>query len=134
MAASVDLRCYGLSSGRSDNAISLHFPDLGDYRDEWDIAGLPWDAATPLPPGTNHPDVLDTKLIDAISNRVLPVSLHIAPAARNAALTFLYLYMSLAHDEAHRPALHFTARSTLPVGAGLGSSASFSTCYVYDAT
>lgn len=28
----------------------------------------------------------------------------------------------------YRPAIHFSARGTLPVGAGLGSSASFSTC------
>lgn len=102
--------------------------DLGDYRGEWDISTLPWDAATPLPPGTNHPDVLDAKLIDAIGSRVLPDSTHIDPSARAAALTFLYLYMSLAHDENRRPALHFMARSTLPVGAGLGSSASFSAC------
>lgn len=124
----MDLRCYGLSSARSDNKISVHFSDLGDYRGEWAIENLPWDAATSIPPGENHPDGLDAKLIEAISDRVLPASLHTIPAARVAALTFLYLYMSLAHDESHRPALHFTARSTLPVGAGLGSSASFSTC------
>ena len=41
-------------------------------------------------------------------------------------MTFLYLYMTLAGEA--RPALHFSARGTLPVGAGLGSSASFSTC------
>lgn len=102
--------------------------DLGDYRGEWDIDSLPWDAATPVPPGSNHPDVLDQKLMDALSERAVPLSSHDVPAARNAALTFLYLYMSLCHDPSTRPALHFSARSTLPVGAGLGSSASFSSC------
>lgn len=124
----MDLRCYGLTTPRYDNKVSVHFSDLGDFRHEWDIDSLPWDAATPIPPGANHPETLDSKLIDAISTRALPESVHILPAARNAALTFLYLYMSLAHSPNSRPAIHFAARSTLPVGAGLGSSASFSTC------
>ena len=106
----------------------MHFVDLGDFRHEWDIDELPWDAASPIPPGANHPDTLDAKLLDAISTRSLPQSVHDSPAARNAALTFLYLYMQLSHDPENRPAIHFSARSTLPVGAGLGSSASFSSC------
>ncbi|EJD06757.1 cystathionine beta-lyase [Fomitiporia mediterranea MF3/22] len=126
LAASVDLRCYGLTAPRHDNKVSVRFSDLDDYYHEWDINSLPWDAATHVPPGTNHPDTLDPKLIEAISSRALPVSIHDVPTARNAALTFLYLYMTLAHDA--RPALHYSARGTLPVGAGLGSSASFSSC------
>nr|QEP49710.1 mevalonate kinase [Inonotus obliquus] len=126
LAASVDLRCYGLTTPRKDNKVSVHFTDLGDYRHEWNIDDLPWDAATYIPPGSNHSDTLDPKLIDAISSQALPLSKHDVPTARNAALTFLYLYMTLAGDI--RPALHFSARSTLPVGAGLGSSASFSSC------
>lgn len=124
----MDLRCYGLTCRRYDGKVSVHFVDLGDFRHEWDIDGLPWDAATPIPPGSNHPDTLDAQLMEAISSRALPPSLHDHPTARNAALTFLYLYMSLAHDPNNRPAVHFSARSTLPVGAGLGSSASFSSC------
>lgn len=106
--------------------ISVHFPDLGDYRHEWKINELPWEAATHVPHGTEHPEILDPKLIEALSSRAVPDSSHTVPAARNAAITFLYLYMSLSPDA--RPALHFSARSTLPVGAGLGSSASFSSC------
>ncbi|THH10897.1 hypothetical protein EW145_g1028 [Phellinidium pouzarii] len=128
LAASVDLRCYGLTTPRHDKKISVHFADLGGYSHEWDIDSLPWSAASPISPGSNHPDTLDAELIDAISTYSLPVATHDVPAARNAALTFLYLYMSLAHDESSRPALHFSARSMLPVGAGLGSSASFSSC------
>ncbi|OCB84761.1 cystathionine beta-lyase [Sanghuangporus baumii] len=126
LAASVDLRCYGLTTPRKDNKISVHFTDLADYRHEWNIDELPWDAVTYTPPGTNHPDTLDPKLIEAISTQALPLSIHDSPTARNAALTFLYLYMTLAGDV--RPAIHFSARGTLPVGAGLGSSASFSSC------
>jgi len=41
----------------------------------------------------------------------------------------LYLYMVMAHG-GERPSLSLTVRSALPVGAGLGSSASFSSCTV----
>lgn len=33
-----------------------------------------------------------------------------------------------AYASSRRPSFHFSARSTLPIGAGLGSSASFSVC------
>jgi len=39
----------------------------------------------------------------------------------------LYLYMTLTSD-GYRPSMNFVARSALPVGAGLGSSAAYSTC------
>lgn len=66
--------------------------------------------------------------MDVLSEKTIPLTTHELPAARNAALTFLYLYMTLCHEPSARPSLHFSARSTLPVGAGLGSSASFSSC------
>lgn len=100
---------------------------------------------TPIDPADQHPESLDETLIDAISSRALTDPIDSQPKARPAATTFLYLYMMLAHGEERyvrltlkgyerhditdsRPSFNFTARSTLPVGAGLGSSASFSTC------
>jgi len=47
--------------------------------------------------------------------------------ARGGSLAFLYLYMILAGSN-NRPTFNFTTRATLPIGAGLGSSASFSVC------
>jgi len=134
LAASVDLRCYGLTGSRYDSKVSVNFVDLGNFYQEWDIASLPWDAASYVPPGTDHPDELDTKLLDAISARALsPSSSHDNPTGRNAALTFLYLYMTICpkpgtSSHGGPPAIHFSARGALPVGAGLGSSASFSSC------
>jgi len=134
LAASVDLRCYGLTGSRYDSKVSVNFIDLGNFYQEWDIASLPWDAASYVPPGTDHPDELDTKLLDAISASALSASSsHDNSTGRNAALTFLYLYMSLCpkpgtSSQGGPPAIHFSARGSLPVGAGLGSSASFSSC------
>ncbi|EIN03696.1 cystathionine beta-lyase [Punctularia strigosozonata HHB-11173 SS5] len=127
IAASVDLRCYGLASPRYDDKISVHFHDIDNLYFEWDVESLPWDAVTPVPNGEAHPDVLDAKLIDAITERALSEELRNHAKARQAAITFLYLYMILAQGSV-RPTYHFTARATLPVGAGLGSSASFSVC------
>ena len=127
MAAAVDLRCYGLTTPRNDNKISVSFVDLGKFEHEWDIDSLPWDAAAHIAPGSIHPDELDLGLLEAISTKALPSSTKDNPTARNAALAFLYLYMSLVGSGEH-PAVHFSARASLPVSAGLGSSASFSAC------
>ncbi|KZT29708.1 cystathionine beta-lyase [Neolentinus lepideus HHB14362 ss-1] len=127
VAASVDLRCYGLTTPRHDGKLSVKFCDIDDFYAEWDVDLLPWDAVTPVSIGEEHPEVLDQGLIDAISNRAMPADMEKYPKAKGAALAFLYLYMMMAHG-GERPSFNFTARSTLPIGAGLGSSASFSVC------
>ncbi|GJE85526.1 cystathionine beta-lyase [Phanerochaete sordida] len=127
VAASVDLRCYGLTSPRHDNKVSVHFTNIEDYRHEWDLDALPWDAVSPVPPGDDHPENLDQRLLQAIHERALPPAHKMPPKAHAAAVAFLYLYMTMTHG-GERPSFTFTARSTLPVGAGLGSSAAFSAC------
>ena len=127
IAASVDLRCYGLTSPRYDNKVSLQLTDIGDYCQEWDVDTLPWDAVTPVLPGEQHAEQLDQRLVDAIVTRALPDPADVPRGAHAAALAFLYLYMTLAHGDT-RPTFNFAARSTMPVSAGLGSSASYSAC------
>ncbi|KAK2460918.1 hypothetical protein APHAL10511_007388 [Amanita phalloides] len=127
IAASVDLRCYGLATPRHDDKLSVHFRDIDNFYREWDINSLPWNAVTPIPEGEEHPEVLDHTLIDALNSSVLKALESEGKQAHAASLAFLYIYMKLAKHDA-RPALDFKARATLPVGAGLGSSASFSTC------
>ncbi|KAJ7593439.1 Cys/Met metabolism PLP-dependent enzyme-domain-containing protein [Mycena floridula] len=126
IAASVDLRCYGLTSPRNDGKLSVHLSDIDHFYHEWNIDELPWASVTPIPLGSEHPENLDQSLIDAITQGPL-AGITDKPHAKSASLAFLYMYLSLALDGT-RPALNFTARATLPVGAGLGSSASFSTC------
>lgn len=127
VAASVDLRCYGLTSPRHDNKLSVHFSNVDDFYHEWDLDSLPWDAVSPTAKGARHPEQLDQRLMNALNERALPPAHKIGSKAHAAALAFLYLYMTLAR-EGERPSFNFTARSTLPVGAGLGSSAAFSAC------
>ncbi|KAJ7914934.1 Cys/Met metabolism PLP-dependent enzyme-domain-containing protein [Mycena leptocephala] len=126
VAASVDLRCYGLATPRNDGKLSVHFADIDNFYREWDIESLPWDAVTPIAAGQEHPDVLDQVLMDAIVAGPLKDIDEAAKHAKTAGLAFLYMYLMLSHFK--RPSFNFTARATLPVGAGLGSSASFSTC------
>jgi cystathionine beta-lyase/mevalonate kinase len=125
LAASVDLRCYGLANPRQDGKISVTFLDIGHFDREWEVDSLPWDAVSSVPIGKEHPEFLEQGLVDAITSRALDGSP--SSSARNAAVAFLYMYMTLAHG-GQRPSFNFTTRSTLPIGAGLGSSAAFSVC------
>ncbi|SMN22102.1 similar to Saccharomyces cerevisiae YMR208W ERG12 Mevalonate kinase, acts in the biosynthesis of isoprenoids and sterols, including ergosterol, from mevalonate [Maudiozyma saulgeensis] len=60
-------------------------------------------------------NIIDTQLLSEINN----------PLQRSAAQCFLYLYLSIVPRDKRTP-LQFSLISTLPVGAGLGSSASIS--------
>ncbi|KAF9237616.1 Cys/Met metabolism PLP-dependent enzyme-domain-containing protein [Melanogaster broomeanus] len=132
LAASVSLRCYAVATPTSSGTVGVHFLDIdagekeGGFRYEWDVEGLPWDAVTVPPEGSEIP--LDHELLEEISRSVLPATM--GSNARQASLAFLYLYMILekASGRDARPSFTLTTRATLPVGAGLGSSAAFSVC------
>ena len=121
------MRCYGLTTPRHDGKLSVNFTDIDNFYHEWDLNELPWDSVTLVKIGSNPGDNLDETLVNAITNRALGPVIESQPKAKQASIAFLYLYMIMAHG-GERPSFNFTARSTLPIGAGLGSSASFSTC------
>ncbi|KAI0028204.1 cystathionine beta-lyase [Vararia minispora EC-137] len=126
IAASVDLRCYGLASPRDDNKLALRLDDLGGFYHEWTIDELPWESAMYLA-DSDPSETLDQSLVDAISQKAIPSGKDITTQAVGAAVTFLYIYMAAAVGK-NRPSFTFSVRSSLPVGAGLGSSAAYSTC------
>lgn len=97
MAASVDLRCYGITTPRHDGKVSVHFVDIDRFTQEWEVDDLPWDAVTPVHVGDAHPDVLDHTLVDAITTRALPSEVLANPGARQASIAFLYMYMIMSH-------------------------------------
>jgi hypothetical protein len=97
IAASVGLRCYGLSSPRHDGKIALRFIDLDNFSHEWVLDDLPWDAVTSVSVGNPHPDTLDQRLVGAIQQRGLPPDIDKNKQAKAASVAFLYLYMVMAH-------------------------------------
>lgn len=66
---------------------------------------------------------LDTGLVNSIKPLVADIP---GKVLQGAASAFLYVYLMLGSK--HAPASIYTLRSTIPIGAGLGSSASISVC------
>ncbi|CAO1626097.1 unnamed protein product [Sympodiomycopsis kandeliae] len=132
LAASVGLRCYALVQSRKDGKLHLELPDLGVSHD-WNIADLPWDDLPSSVGGINVNASAVAKDLDAklLRNIVHVVETHGgAPEGEKShasCVAFLYLYMSLAQKPSSQGQT-FTFRSLLPIGAGLGSSASYSAC------
>lgn len=134
MAASISLRSYLLVTtlGKTERTISLLFPDI-KLEHTWVIDDLPWKEF-------QHPDrkkyyydlvsSLDEVLVKATQPHTGEVSINLPDEQRkvhqNAALMFLYLFLSLGSQT--NPGCIYTLRSTIPVGAGLGSSASIGVC------
>ncbi|KAK9455800.1 ribosomal protein S5 domain 2-type protein [Dipodascopsis uninucleata] len=124
IAAALSLRSYLLvtKNDKSDE-IALEYPDV-KFRISWEIATLPWNAAPKRSIDTvGPPTELHTELVDALEVHLSGIT---NPPQKSAVLTFLYLYMSLCTKDT--PGTVFAVRSTLPISAGLGSSASISVC------
>ncbi|CCH60626.1 hypothetical protein TBLA_0D01180 [Henningerozyma blattae CBS 6284] len=113
-AAVSSLRTYLLVSNANDpNIIQLDFLDI-KLTHQWecnDFSTIPT-----IQPSTKELDSTLLKSIDPLLSSFKSNPLH-----HQAALTFLYLFFSLIPN---LKGLKFSVRSTLPVGAGLGSSAS----------
>ncbi|RJE18927.1 mevalonate kinase, partial [Aspergillus sclerotialis] len=134
MAAAISLRSYlhVTTLSKSHRTVTLNFRDTGlDHT--WNVDELPWEIFRQPSKKKFYYDLvtsLDPELLEAITPHVEPVSKNAPEGLRKvhvkAATAFLYLFLSLASPQT--PAAIYTLRSTIPIGAGLGSSASISVC------
>ncbi|ODV59831.1 mevalonate kinase [Ascoidea rubescens DSM 1968] len=131
IAAAVSLRTYLLVSPNGDkdkDFIKLDLPDI-DFSHSWKISDLPW-SIIPSNNVDNTPvfrpkptESLIPEVVSKLSEFIYDIT---NPIHYNSAYAFLYLYLFLLNKST--PACTFTIRSTLPIGAGLGSSASMAVC------
>lgn len=134
IAAAISLRSYLLCTtlSKSKRIVTLKFSDIGlDHT--WNIHDLPWSAFQHPTKKRKYYDLvtsLDKDLVDAMQPHIATVSPDCEPHCRKilqaAASCFLYLFLSLGSESS--PPCVYSMRSTIPIGQGLGSSASVSVC------
>ncbi|WWC66872.1 cystathionine beta-lyase [Kwoniella pini CBS 10737] len=128
IASSVNLRCFAVLSPRSDGKVALEIPNVG-VEAEWEISKLPW-GLLPVHSQTQRHIAdkdLDPALLEAIE-KLVHEHVELGKTGINSCIAYLYLYMVMAGAESEALAVTFTATANLPISAGLGSSAAYSTC------
>ena len=134
IAAAISLRSYLHVSflSKSHRTVTVRFPDI-ELEHTWNLDELPWDAFNAPGKKKHYYDLvteLDPELLAALQPHLDAVSPKVADSIRKihhaSACSFLYLFLSLASRKVS-PCI-YTLRSTIPLRAGLGSSASISVC------
>lgn len=110
----------------------MRFPDI-NLSHTWNIDDLPWSTFQHPSKKKHYYDLiteLDPDLVAAMKPHLANVSLdapeEIRKVHQNSASAFLYIFLSLGSQTF--PGCLYTLRSTIPIGAGLGSSASIAVC------
>ncbi|KAG9289829.1 hypothetical protein G9A89_015409 [Geosiphon pyriformis] len=144
IAGSVSLRSYLLLESREDNVVELYVPDLGSTSDKsltWKTSMLPYELLKQQDCDKELFNQLvyekvKSLAITKINEYAITQKASLTPVQIQqqeiAATAFLYLYtMLIAAQSLHlqeQHGLRINVRSLIPVGAGLGSSASYSVC------
>ncbi|CCG20743.1 Erg12 protein [Candida orthopsilosis Co 90-125] len=129
IAAALSLRCYLLVAPSKDtNTIRLQFPDI-ELDHSWDKRSIPWsnirkslkydENGYPIPPSELVPEIVEN--LSGMLGGFEDNNVH-----HLACFCFIYLYVCLCKESCS--GMTFIVRSTLPIGAGLGSSASTAVC------
>ncbi|RIB13837.1 ribosomal protein S5 domain 2-type protein [Gigaspora rosea] len=134
IAGSLDgLRTYALFEKRIDEYLELNLPDLGlQQAFLWPTSVLPYNLVNNIetkdgPQNLQFNDILLQKIKSIVSNG--QDNQEINNIQQIAAFTFLYLYTCLKNNsQTSWNGMTICVRSNLPIGSGLGSSASYSVC------
>ncbi len=110
----------------------MRFPDI-DLNHTWSIDQLPWSTFSHPSKKKNYYDfvnTLDPDLVKAIQPLLSEISpdkpADMRKVHQNASASFLYIFLSLGSQSF--PGCQYTLRSTIPIGGGLGSSATIAVC------